>query len=86
MPEILSSKDVAKERLKLVLMHDRANITPQFFEMIKCDIIKAVSNYIEIEDASFDIQLSRNRNGESVRAAPSLIANIAIKSIRNPGK
>ncbi len=85
MPEI-NSKDIAKERLKLVLMHDRANITPQFFEMIKCDIIKAVSNYIDIEEASFEIQLSRTRNGEGARAVPSLIANIAIKSIHNPGK
>ncbi len=33
--EDVSSKDIAKERLKLVLIHDRANVSPQFLEMIK---------------------------------------------------
>ena len=41
------SKDVAKERLKLVLIHDRANVSPKFLEMVKGDIIKVISNYME---------------------------------------
>ena len=53
------SKDIAKERLKLVLLHDRANVSPKFLEMIKSDISKVISNYMEIDDAGFDLRLSR---------------------------
>ena len=33
-----SSKDLAKDRLKLVLVHDRANVSPDFLESIKDEI------------------------------------------------
>ena len=36
------SKDLAKERLKLVLIHDKANVSPQFLEMVKGEIIKVI--------------------------------------------
>ena len=41
-----TSKNVAKERLKLVLVHDRTNCSPRFLEMVKGDIIKVISNYM----------------------------------------
>ena len=41
------SKNVAKERLKLVLVHDRANVSPQFLDMIKGDILSVIQDYIE---------------------------------------
>ena len=41
-----SSKDVAKDRLKLVLIHDRANCSTQVLEMLKTDIIRVISNYM----------------------------------------
>jgi cell division topological specificity factor len=44
------SKDVAKERLRLVLVHDRVNVSPQFMEVLKEDMIKAISNYMEINE------------------------------------
>ena len=37
-----ASKEIAKERLKLVLIHDRANVSPQFLEMIKGEIMKVI--------------------------------------------
>ena len=43
-----ASKDIAKERLKLVLIHDRANVSPQFLEMVKGEIIKVIQNYMDI--------------------------------------
>ena len=44
-----TSKNVAKERLKLVLVHDRVDCSPQLLNMIKDDILKVISNYAEIE-------------------------------------
>ena len=43
----LSSKDIATDRLKLILIHDRADFSPDFLEMIKGDLLKVISNYAE---------------------------------------
>lgn len=80
-----ASKDIAKERLKLVLIHDRANVSPKFLEMIKGDIMKVISNYMEIEEKGFDIRLTRiEQEDESYSSA--LVANIPIRRMKNIGK
>ena len=66
-----SSKDVAKERLKLVLIHDRANVSPQFLEMVKSEIIKVIQNYMEIDEESLDIQLTRTNSDDGERVVPA---------------
>mgnify|MGYP000068414218 CR=1 FL=1 len=43
------SGDVAKDRLKLLLVSDRANCSPEVMEMIKNDIIKVISKYMVID-------------------------------------
>ncbi|HQA59449.1 MAG TPA: cell division topological specificity factor MinE, partial [Tepidanaerobacteraceae bacterium] len=47
--ESVASKDIAKERLRLILVHDRANVSPKFLEMIKSQLIDMISNYMEID-------------------------------------
>lgn len=81
-----SSKDVAKERLKLVLIHDRANVSPQFLEMVKGEIIKVIQNYMEIDEEELDIQLTRTKSEEGDGIVPALIANIPIKNVKKVGK
>ena len=51
------SGSVAKDRLKLVLVHDRVNCSSQVLEMLKTDIIKVISNYMEIDTDELDIQM-----------------------------
>ncbi|MFU0800924.1 MAG: cell division topological specificity factor MinE [Xylanivirga thermophila] len=79
------SKDIAKERLKLVLVHDRANVSPKYLDMIKDDVIKAVSSYMEIEEDAIDIHLTRVCNKDDTYTS-TLIANIPIKKMKNIGK
>lgn len=81
-----SSKDIAKERLQLVLIHDRANVSPQFLEMIKGEIMKVISNYMDIDESALDIQLTRTKSEDGNRIVPALIANIPIKNVKNSGK
>ncbi|MCM8900340.1 cell division topological specificity factor MinE [Caldicoprobacter algeriensis] len=78
------SKDIAKERLKLVLIHDRANISPKFLDMIKDDIIKVISNYMEIDEAGLDIRLSRIPQEDDTYST-ALLANIPIRRVKNMG-
>ena len=44
-----SSGSIAKDRLKLVLVSDRANCSPELMEQIKNDIINVISKYVEID-------------------------------------
>lgn len=80
------SKDVAKERLQLVLIHDRANVSPEFLEMVKGEIIKVIQHYMEIDEGALDIQLTRTKSEEGDRVVPALVANIPIKNVKNAGK
>lgn len=77
-----SSKDVAVDRLKLVLIHDRVNCSTQVLEMLKTDIIKVISNYMEIDEAELDIQITQTESEDNNGSVPVLYANIPIKSMR----
>lgn len=81
-----SSKDVAKERLKLVLVHDRANVSPQFLEMIKGEIMKVIHTYMDIDESALDIQLTKTKSDEGNRIVPALVANIPIRNVKSVGK
>jgi cell division topological specificity factor len=77
-----SSKDIARDRLKLVLIHDRANCSTQLLEMLKTDIIKVISNYMEIDEQELDIQITQTNSEHNNETVPMLYANIPIKSMR----
>jgi len=81
-----NSKDVAKERLKLVLIHDRANVSPEFLEMVKGEIIKVIQNYMDVDESGLDIQLTRTKSDDGEGVVPALVANIPIKSVKKSGK
>jgi cell division topological specificity factor len=79
-----SSKDVAKERLKLVLVHDRVNVSSSFLEMIKGDIIRVISDYMEIDEDNLDIKVTKTKRDEDDTLVPALMANIPIKRMKGP--
>lgn len=81
-----SSKDIAKERLKLVLIHDRANVSPQFLEMIKGELIQVISDYMEIDEKGLEVKLTRTRREYDNSTVPALVANIPIKRMKDNGK
>lgn len=78
-----TSKDVAKERLQLILIHDRADFSQEFLEMIKGEILKVISNYAEIDSGDIDIKLTRTE--QDAGNAPALVASIPIKSMKKRG-
>ncbi len=81
-----TSKDIAKERLKMVLIHDRANVSPKFLDMIKNDLLKVMSNYMIIDEKGFDVRLTRVAQDTGDNYASALVANIPIKKMKNIGK
>lgn len=80
------SKNKAKERLHLVLMQDRANVSADFLELMKQEIIDVIKKYIEIEEKEIDVRLTNEVKEDGTTGAPSLYANIPILNIRNDMK
>ncbi len=78
-----ASGSVAKNRLMLVVVNDRTNCSPYFLEMLRKDIIKAVSSYIDIDEDELNIQISQTGDQEESISLPMLKANIPIKKIRH---
>ena len=81
--ETTHSKDTAKERLHLVLMQDRANVSADFLELMKQEIIEVIKKYIEVEESAIDVRLTNEIAEDGTKGAPSLYANIPIVNIKN---
>ena len=73
------SSKVAEQRLKFVLLNDRANISPEIMEQIKNDIIQVISHYMDIDKEAMDISLENDAN------SVALVANIPVSSMKNHG-
>ena len=71
-----SSAEQARERLKLVLVHDRTDISPGTLDVLKDELIATISRYIEIDPAAVKIEMSQD--GREQR----LIADIPLRPAR----
>ena len=68
-----TSANQAKERLKLVLIHDRTDLSPQAVESMKNELLQVISRYIDIDPSA--VRISLNQDGREQR----LVADIPIK-------
>lgn len=82
----MSSKDAAKERLHLVLMQDRANVSADFLDLMRQEIIDVIKKYIEVDESEIDVRLTNRDNEDGTKGAPALYANIPIVNIREDKK
>lgn len=81
-----NSKEAAKERLHLVLMQDRANVSADFLELMKQEIIEVIKKYIEVDESAIDVRLTNKENEDGTNGAPALYANIPIINIKNEAR
>lgn len=80
------SSDTAKERLHLVLMQDRANVSADFLELMRQEIIEVIKKYIDIDEKAIDVRLTNKTNDDGTVGAPALYANIPIVTIKNEAR
>ena len=80
------SKDTAKERLHLVLMQDRANVSADFMELMKQEIIEVIKKYIDVDENSINVQLTNKVNNDGTTGVPILYANIPILNVKDDTK
>ncbi len=70
------SKNKAKERLRLVLVHDRASLSPGLVEALKEELIQVITKYLEIDEDGLEVDF--DEGNDSV----ALIANIPVKNVK----
>ena len=71
------SGQIAKERLQVVLIHDRASVSPEVMEQLKNDIIAVISKYMDVNKSGMEISLAND--SDSV----ALVANIPVQSLHH---
>ena len=71
-----NSANEAKERLKLVLIHDRTDITPNDLEKMKNELLQVISRYVEIDTEA--VKIAVTQDGREQR----LVADIPLKVAR----
>ncbi|HHT49173.1 MAG TPA: cell division topological specificity factor MinE [Firmicutes bacterium] len=70
------SKKQAVERLRLILVHDRAKVSTGLLELLRGEIINAISKYVEIDENEIEIELNANDS------KAELVANIPVVRVR----
>ncbi|KAB0242716.1 cell division topological specificity factor MinE [Microcystis aeruginosa EAWAG127a] len=70
------SGDQAKKRLKLILAHDRADLSPEILDMMRQEILEVVGRYLDIDTEETELLL------ESDQRTTALIANFPIRRIK----
>ncbi|MCR4401827.1 MAG: cell division topological specificity factor MinE [Firmicutes bacterium] len=75
-PGGLGSKSLAKERLKVTLACDRVGVSPQVFEGLRVDLARAVSKYVEIDEAGMSLRF------DSTDRRLALVASMPVIGMR----
>ncbi len=76
--EEVKSKDIAKDRLKNMLMREKTKINKETLDMIKADMISVVSEYASVEKRACDVSL-RKVKGKTGKENSVLVMMIALK-------
>ncbi|MGE5391527.1 MAG: cell division topological specificity factor MinE [Deltaproteobacteria bacterium] len=79
MKDAINSKDIARERLRLVLVHDRSSVSPEVLNNLKEDLIKVIRQYLDIDEDALSV------NFENDDQSVALVANIPVKGFRRAG-
>lgn len=75
-----ASKELAKDRLKLVLIQDRASMSPDMMDSLRRDLVQVISKYMDFDESSLDVQMAEQDN------MTMLEVNIPVSSVkRNAG-
>ena len=81
-----NSKEAAKERLHLVLMQDRANVSADFLDLMKQEIIDVIKKYIEVDESAIDVRVKENKKVEEekeiIEEAKQIIAETQVEKTK----
>jgi len=64
----LTPGEMAKERLKVVLVQDRIKLNPEMLELIRADLMAAISRRLEIDEQNVEVSLGREDRWDKLYA------------------
>ena len=67
-------------------MQDRANVSADFLDLMKQEIIDVIKKYIEVDESAIDVRLTNKQNTDGTTGAPALYANIPIVNIKQEAR
>ncbi len=67
------SREIAKERLRLVLIHDRTNISPVMLQALKADLIAVISEHLDIDQEGIEITITEGRERSRLMATIPIV-------------
>jgi len=73
-----TSGNIARDRLKILLISDRVNCSPEMMNMIKNDIARVISRYMKIDEESMEVQITKRTTKGASKKSPFLYVNIPI--------
>ena len=77
-----TSSQIAKDRLKILLISDRVNCSPEMMELIKNDIAQVISKYMKIDTKSMEIQITKTGN-KQLLAGDSMRYDLTVSNTSN---
>lgn len=80
-----NSGDIARHRLKLLLISDKVHCSPRLIELMKDDMIGVLSKYMEIDSARVELAMTRMEIAGTKEKIPAIFASIPIRATPNKG-
>ncbi len=63
-----TSREVAKNRLQLVLVQDRVNMSPHLLQTLRDELISVISKYVEIDAQNMEVTFTQNKRQSRLTA------------------
>lgn len=60
--------EVAKERLKVALVHDRIKVNPELLELIKADLLAVISHRLDVDEQHVQLSMAREDRWDKLQA------------------
>lgn len=80
-----NSGEIAKNRLKLLLVADKVHCSPEIMQMMKDDMIHVISRYMDVDSERIEIQMTKMKQPDCEEYIPVLYANIPIRDVPDKG-
>ncbi len=77
-----SPRENAKDRLRLILIHDRVELSPEILINMREEILNVISRYVEVDQDELEIKMTQVEGDNEENNSPALVANIPIRSVK----
>ena len=78
-----NSGEIARKRLKHLLIADRAGCSPELLDLIRADFLRSVSRYLEIDPGDVTLRILRTSSEQPAEVVPAVCASVPVLTLRS---